>query len=227
MVEYTYLVGSLITVLIWIILFYYRKDLRKEMWIMGIIFGIAGLIMEALFYTKDWWNPPTITGSLIGIEDFLFGFGIAGVSAVIYEEVFRKRLVSRKKMKHPHTKQLSFLILLSIISFSFSFYILNYNSFISGLVATLIPLFIIYIIRPDLILDSLVSGFIIVIIAFIDFAILNIIKPNFVYSWWLLDQLTGIVFLGVPLEDIIWFLTTGMYIGCIYEFWQGERLKSI
>ena len=227
MVEYTYLVGSLITILIWFILYYFRKDLRKEMIVMGSIVMILGLIMEAFVWTKDWWRPVTITGSLIGVEDLLFGFGIGGVSAVIYEELFKKRLVFRKKTDHHHTKQLIFLLALSVILGNSSYFGLGYNSAISWVIAIMIPTIIMYILRPDLILDSVVTGSLLAFFGFIEAFVLNLIEPGFVYNWWLFESLSGIVILELPLEDIIWFFTAGLFVGIIYEFWQGGRLQKI
>ena len=119
------------------------------------------------------------------------------------------------------------LLSLSVILGNISFFVLGYNSFISGIIATIIPTLIIYVLRKDLIIDSLATGFIMTTIAFIVFAIMNQIQPGFIYQWWLFDQLSGVILLGVPLEDVIWFFTTGMFLGCIYEFWQGGRLVKM
>ena len=226
MVEYIYLVGSLITFAIWTLLYFIRRDLRKEMLVMGSIFGVLGIIMEAFIYTKDWWKPATITGTLIGVEDFLFGFGVGGIAAIVYEDLF-KRIISRKKTDHPHTKQLIIIIIVSIIIFNLMFYILRYNSFLSGLTATLVGTMVIWTIRKDLIIDSIVAGTTLTLFSFVGFAILNILDSRFVYEWWFLDKLSGIIILGVPLEDIIWFFTTGLFIGPIYELWQGGRFKKL
>ncbi len=224
--EYTYLIGSLIVLFFWFILYFSRKDVRKEMLFMSIMTGLMGLILE-LIWTQDWWRPMTITGTLIGIEDFIFGFGVGGFSGSIYEELFKKKMVKIKRKEHPHTKQLIILSILSFIILLTMFFFLKIPSFYATLFATLIPTFIIYFFRHDLILDSLVTGFLLTIFSIFGFAVLNIIQPDFVYSWWFIDKLTGIVILGVPLEDLIWFFTTGMYLAPIYEFWQGLRLKNM
>lgn len=41
---------------------------------------------------RDWWHPPTITGTRIGIEDLLYAIGNGGVLAVLYTIVFRQGL---------------------------------------------------------------------------------------------------------------------------------------
>ncbi len=97
--QYTYIIGNLILLAIWAFFFIRRKDTRKEMLTISLIFGFVGPLAEAI-YIKDWWQPLTITGTRIGIEDFLFGFLIGGIISIIYEHLFQKRIkgkVERKK----------------------------------------------------------------------------------------------------------------------------------
>ncbi len=74
-----YYVVSLIFFILWLALYFWRKDIRKEMIIISAFFGIGGVLSE-LVNTVDWWKPLTITNTLIGIEDFLIGFFIGGVN---------------------------------------------------------------------------------------------------------------------------------------------------
>ena len=93
--QYTYLIGNIFALAIWLFFFFRRKDTRKEMLIISIIFGIMGLLVESV-YIYDWWQPLTITGTAIGLEDFLFGFLFGGVAAVFYEHLFNKKIKSKK-----------------------------------------------------------------------------------------------------------------------------------
>lgn len=81
--QYSYLIGDLILLAIWLVLFLWRKDTRKEMAIISLLFGFLGTVVT-LIYLMDWWHPLTITGTRIGIEDFIFGFSTAGIAAVVY-----------------------------------------------------------------------------------------------------------------------------------------------
>ena len=58
---------------------------------MSVIFGVIGPFVEVV-YTLDWWAPLTITGTVVGIEDVLFGFVCGGIATVVYEEIFKKRI---------------------------------------------------------------------------------------------------------------------------------------
>src|SRR5688572_32751862 len=90
--RYAYLVSTLPFLLMWLVLYAQRKDLRPQMRFMSLFVAVSGLIAEGLWWTVDWWHPPTITGTRVGIEDFLLGFTNGGVAAVLYETIFRKRL---------------------------------------------------------------------------------------------------------------------------------------
>jgi hypothetical protein len=116
---------------------------------------------------------------------------------------------------------------LIVIVGCFSAFVLRLNSAESWTLSTIVAITAIWIVRRDLIIPSLLTGAIITSFAFLGFFILNLIQPNFVYHWWLLKDLTGVVILGVPSEDIIWFFTMGAFIGPIYELWQGTRLRNI
>ena len=68
---YNYLIGSLVLLLIWIIFFKFRIDLRKEMIVISLLFGIVGLMVDPI-YSRDWWLALTATGAMPGIDSFIF-----------------------------------------------------------------------------------------------------------------------------------------------------------
>lgn len=225
--DYTYLFGALLSLLIWIVLFLLRKDIRKEMLSLSAIICVFGLIMEWLIWTKDWWRPVTFTHTLVGFEDLIFGFAMGGIAAVIYEEIFKQKIARLRKGDHPHTKQLSTLLLLSLVLGNFSYFILDLNSAGAWIISIIIPTILIWYMRPDLVKNSLLTGIILTVLAIAGFWLLDLVEPGFVHKWWLFDHLSGVILLKVPLEDIFWFFTLGMFVGPIYEFWQGTRLQRI
>lgn len=225
MYTYSYLIANLGLLALWLLLFLFRKDVRREMLVVSIVFGFAGILSEYI-YTSDWWQPPTITGSRIGLEDFMFGFWVGGVSAVIYEEVFKKKLRARK----PNSKKLflqgmsSLLLLLTL--FLTSFYAFKLSSFYSSVVAFVPLIAWIWIKRKDLIINSLFSGLLLPLVGLLWFWIPELITPGWVEKYWLFENLSGIIILKAPLEDLIWGFLAGAYIGPLYEFWQGSKLVS-
>jgi len=227
--QYIYIIWVFILALIWIILFLWRKDTKKEMLIISLIFGLAGPLAEYI-YIQDWWKPLTITRTPIGIEDFLFGFLIGGIAAVIYSLLFNKKIktMEAKKIKE-HQRDINFLVLLVLLAaiFFLSFFVLKLNSLISTVLAFLIPTIIIYIKRKDLIKNSLFSGLLTLIIAVFVYQILNLMTPGWIDSFWYFKFIGKIIILGLPLEEIIWFFLAGAFIGPLYEYWKEGKLINI
>lgn len=227
--QYTYLIGILIGLLIWVFLFLKRKDTRKEMIFFSLILGILGPLAE-IAYTKDWWQPLTITNTRIGIEDFVFGFIVGGVAAIIYSFLFNKKVKVKKVKKIKEQKRnINLLMMLSllVLIFSFGLLILKLNSFISTILALIIPTIIIYIKRGDLIKDSFLSGFSLLIIAIITYHLLNLITPGFFDAFWYFQNIGKIIIFGIPLEEIVWFFLVGAFIGPLYEYWkEGKLIKK-
>src|SRR5215471_11339173 len=75
-------------------LLFARRDLTRLALRTGMIGGLAGPVSELLYF-RDYWRPPALFGvARISVEDFLFGFGITALSAVLYAVVFRQKFVS-------------------------------------------------------------------------------------------------------------------------------------
>ncbi len=227
--QYSYLIGDLVFLVIWFVLFILRKDLRKKMLLISIFFGVIGLIFEVT-HALDWWTPHLITNTPIGIEDFLFGFAIGGIATGIYGGLFKKRVVVEKKDKKKIKKEnLHFLIMwVFIILFYFiCFFVFNLHSFYAAIIT--MGIFTVYILikRKDLILNSLISGLILVVISFFAFWICEFITPGWVNHVWMLKNLSGVIILKVPLEDLIWFFFAGVFIAPLYEYWQETKIAEI
>src|SRR5712692_2890295 len=90
---YVYLVGALLFVPIWVLWYWRSPSSRREMLIMSGIFIGIGVPTEALLWTRDWWHPATVTGTLIGVEDVLYSIGNGGYMAALYVVVMRSQVV--------------------------------------------------------------------------------------------------------------------------------------
>lgn len=222
--QYSYLIGSLALLLVWLILYLWRKDVRREMLSISVLFGVMGLIIDPI-YMMDWWNPLRN----LGIESFLFGFVTSGIASVIYEETFNKKIKTKKFGKNYPVKNLNLIHLLTMgfILFFGSIFLLKWSSFVASFPSLFIPTFIIWIKRNDLIKNSLFSGVLLLIVSFLFFIIPELITPGWVESAWRFENLSGILILGAPIEDLIWFFMAGLLIGPLYEYWQEGRLINI
>jgi hypothetical protein len=222
--KYTYLIGVLLALTIWIFFFVTRKNIRKEMLILSLIFGIPGPL-AAYVHLIDWWKPITIIGTSVGIEDFLFGFCMGGIAGVIYEYIFNKRI----KIKNHKTKNFNFIFLLGLMFFIYFglTLIFKLNTFVSAVLSFLIPTFIIWIKRKDLIKNSLISGLLLLIMATLGYNLLNLITPGFFDAFWKFENIGKIMILNIPLEEHIWYFAFGCFFGPLYEYWkQGKIIKN-
>jgi hypothetical protein len=222
--RYTYLIGVLLALILWIFFFVTRKNIRKEMLILSLIFGIPGPL-AAYVHLIDWWKPITIIGTSIGIEDFLFGFCMGGIAGVIYEYIFNKR-VEIKKHKIKNSNFIFILGLMFLIYFG-SALILKLNTFLSAILSFSVPTLIIWIKRKDLIKNSLISGSLLLIMAALGYNLLNLITPGFFDAFWKFENIGRIIIFNIPLEEHVWYFTFGCFFGPLYEYWkQGKIIKN-
>jgi len=220
--QYFYAFWSAIFLVIWAILFWFRKDIRKEMIIISPIFGIFGLITQTTHLT-DWWQPKRITNTPIGFEDFFIGFAIGGIAAVIYEFIFRKETVESKIDKKSSYYFLGFFGFL-FLSF---FYILSLSSGYSVLFTYVISLGILLYQRPHLFYDSIISGIFLLVIGISIYWILMLLYPTYIQRFWHLpDVWYAQLVLGIPLGEYIWYFLTGAFIGPLYEYIEGLKFTD-
>ncbi len=81
--------------------------------------------------------------------------------------------------------------------------------------------------RPDLAKNTLVGGLLFAVLYFAFFSGMNILFPTFIGAW-NLHALSGIVILDVPVEEILFAFTFGMFWSGIYEhiFWYKLTKES-
>lgn len=230
MLKYAYLLATLPLLIAWAILYILRKDVRKKMLVVSLIFGIMSPIVEPL-YLPDWWHPLTITGTPVGAEDFFFGFAIAGLAAVIYEEIFKKRIKPRRIHENKNAVYSRFVVFLLALFFFLAFTLFKFLPFSGSYAGSYIGLIIgtvfMWSLRSDLIVDSLVSGFLVVLLSFICYWLPEFFVPDWVARVWYPNILSQTLILGAPLGDLIYLFLVGTYIGPIYEYWQNEKLVAL
>jgi len=223
--QYAYLFGALgICFPVWLLLFIRRKDLRKQMFLVSLLGGAAGPLSE-FYYLRDYWQPLLFNNWKIGVEDFLFGFCIAGIGAIFYEEVFGKRFAKREGRKKnflflfiPFSAL--FMIVLNTLFFS------GMNSIYASIIGFLLIACLMIIFRRDLWLDALVSGLLVGGFMFFGYLFLALAYPQIFQKLWILQNLSGLLVFGIPVEELIWGFSWGMVAGPMYEFYMGLKFKK-
>lgn len=222
--KYAYLVATLLFFIPWTFLIIKRKDLRKEIITMGILFAFMSLA-TAYFWTLDWWKPITITGTRIGIEDFILGIGNGGVAAVMYEWVFKKTLY--KSRSKPHNVGTVVLILFSFLIIVTLIYYFRLTSFFACITALIIASAILMFLRRDLLVSSFTNGLLTVALVLPVYYILILFSPGIVDRTYFKDTLSGIRLTGIPIEEIIFYFCFGFFAAPLYEYWQSLRLRNL
>ncbi len=227
--KFTYLLMGLLFFLVWIVLFVWKKYSRKEMLIASTLCAAMGPLSDVL-YTQDWWHPKTLTGTQIGFEALIVGAALGGIASVIFIDIFKKNIKIPRKSKKDTKLQninLAIIIISSLLIFFGTFFVLNLNSLIATLITFIAGTFFMIFKRPDLFWDSFLSGVLLLIVASIVYTILEILTPGWIEAFWEFKNIPDIIILNLPADDILWYFFAGMFLGPLYEFWQGGKIVSI
>jgi hypothetical protein len=226
-IQFTYLFGSSLFILPWVIIFLIRRDLRILLIQLGIIFTPLGLISEYFWWTQDWWQPITITGTTIGIEDIILGFVSSGVLASLYLLVFNKRFTSFKGNESLNGRVQSLLV---IIALNLALFALLFQLKISSFIATIISLafssFILLSKDKSLIIPAIINGILSIALVVPIFLLMIAVTPQFIEKTWMIEKLIGIYFVGIPIEDCFFYFFSGLLSFCVYPYLHRAKIQG-
>lgn len=223
MYQSAYLIGALIFGLVWLIFFWRRPDLRREMIVLSLLAGVMGPLSEH-FYLQDYWQPRYWFPASIKFEDFLAGFFLGGISAVGYEVIWRRHHSCACDLKTTWVLPLATAV--GLISLIGLFHGLGVNSIYASILSFLLTAGIILTSRRDLWPAAVGSGLTLAAVMFIFYLIYQRIYPGIIQSWWRLKNISGILLLGVPIEELVWGFSWGLVAGPLYEFAAKVRLQD-
>jgi len=221
---YVYLVGSLLFVPIWVLWYWRSPSSRREMLIVSGIFICIGVPSEALLYTRDWWHPATMTGTLIGVEDVLYSIGNGGYMAALYAVIVRGPLVHDRQ---PPAWPVRLAPIAAIASLPAVLCLgFGVHSFVATSIGSLVALAIVLARRTDLVRVAVVSGLVGTALAIPVYLVMEAAFPGFIAATWDLPHLSGMLLLGIPVEDLLWYLYTAALWGTYYKFASGARVVA-
>jgi hypothetical protein len=221
---YVYLFGSLLFVPIWALWYWRSPASRRDMLIMSAIFICIGVPSEALLYTRDWWHPATVTGTLVGIEDVLYSIGNGGYMAALYAVITRSQLVHDRR---PPTLPLRVAPIAAIAILPFVLCLgFGVHSFIATSIGSIVALSIVLAARADLARVAVVSGTVGTALAVPVYLIMEVVFPGSIAATWDLPHLSGIYLLGIPVEDLVWYVYTAALWGTYYKFATGIHVLA-
>lgn len=223
--QYGYFTGCLILFAIWLAFFVLRKDLRREI-IFGSLLALPFGFAEFLL-VPEYWNPPSLFNLIerygVGLESFLFFFTAGGIAAVAYEVIARKRTIKIK----PKGKLLFLPYLIVVLVFVVLELILPSKTAYNAIFTLLLAAIIIAIKRRDLIVQIVLGAVFFGLIYFLLLFVFNRLFPGFIVKTYTLENLWGIMILGVPLEEIVFGFSGGACWSTFFEYIRGYRTKDL
>lgn len=181
--------------------------------ILGMPFGLIDF-----FLIPAYWHPEVVFDLGIkngfGLESFMFFSLIAGIASVIEEFIEKKKLIKIAEGKHHHFMILAFAIIFFIaLGLTFSNHII-YNFIITLFIGSVALIFL----RRDLLKDIILGGFIFAVFYLIIFVIINLLFPDFITTFYNLSDTWNILFVGVPIEEILAAFAGGMFWSALYKY---------
>lgn len=192
----------------WLLLFQLiPKAQRKEMILWSLPTIVLGYFVEQMHLT-DWWQPIFLFDTAIKLEDVLLGFSVGGIVYVLYW------LYCRRLRMNP---QLSILLIVkgvavtgSIVTLFVLFYVLHMHSFWASIISLAIPIAIVGLYNGRLLVPIVLTSITLTAAAFLGYQLSIYLNPQFVAETYLLSKLSGILVLGIPAEELVWFFFAAM-----------------
>ena len=225
--KYAYLFGSLLTLLLWLILYFQRKDLRREM--LTLSFATVLLAPTNILYYGKYWEPEFAVNIYnFGIESIIVCFAYGGICGVIYEYFFRK---TPMKLKGVNLQISKVHLVISLIVGVQIILALEIFTTLSVMLTTALGMFgvgmLFIFFRRDLLVPSIASALIAVVVCVLVYWTILILFPEFFNRFMILDNTLGVMILGIPIEEYIWHLALGFALGVMYEVAYGKYDKKI
>jgi Lycopene cyclase len=215
--HYVWFVWSGMFLIPWIILYLAFARYRKIMLWSSVLTAPFGLT-EPLFVPK-YWNPPSLfdlaqrTG--FDIESLIFTFALGGVAAVLYNAITRRAFVAfgehRETHRHHRLAIVTPILVFPILVF------LPWNPIYPGIAAMFLGAIAAVLCRPDLTAKTFFGGALFTVYYVIFLQGLELLSPGYIARFWNLPALSGVVVALMPLEELLFAFTLGMYWTNVYE----------
>lgn len=192
---------------------------RKVIFWSSLACGPAGPLSE-YWHRADYWHPDLILTIHIGtwtfgVEDYFFAFAFGGICTGIFELLMRKIWQAediRFNLK-------GFLMLLGIVLFSLMLMgalsrLVNLSSLPAISISFLLIAGSLFYRRPSFLFPALVTALLMSFFMWLFYwGFFLRLYPDVIGRWWLSNALSGITLAKVPIEELIWAGSAGLFIG--------------
>ena len=196
----------------------------------GIAFAPAALISE-LWHLQDYWSPMYVAPVTIrawrfgGVEDLVFGFALAGISAGVFETMALRqglpalpRLSLRAYIRMVGFGAVGLCLIVALTAFA------HLRSMHAATVAIILTALLMFARRPEVAPRALLTA-----LAFAGFfwffyaGIMIPLYPGMIDEFWMPQGNIGIRLAGVPLEEIVWGFSAALFSGPVYRICSMPR----
>ena len=223
-------VWTLVLMSVWLAVFiWHRKGRRPMFW--AIVLTMPFGLTEPLF-VPEYWIPPSLFGLArrtgFDMESLVFCFGIGGLGIVLYDVIFGIEHTHMTEAERHHRRHRFHIwtLLSPGIAFPVLFFLTDWNPIYTGSLSMFIAGLAALWCRPDLKKKIWVSGVMFTVFYFVYFFFLEVVSPGYVLRVWNLLAISGILVLGVPLEELMFAFTFGMLWSSYYEHLNWLKVKS-
>ena len=227
---YAYLALSSALFVAWLVLAAVRRDIRPEM--VRVSVGTMFLGLTEPLFVPEYWNPPTL-GDLarrtgFDLESLLFSFAIGGIVFSAYHVLFGEAPSESlaHERGHPRHRYHALSILLAPVGLVVLLASTALNPIYAAAIALAGGFLATLCCRPDLWLKMVASGILFLLLYFVVFALFNLAFPGYVPAVWNLKAVSGVLLWGVPLEELLFAFTFGLYWSSMYEHLAWRRTRG-
>lgn len=224
--HYVWLTWSSAFLIPWALLYFVKPGFRRKMLRVSLATSLLGL-SEPIF-VPEYWNPPGLfdlaqrTG--FDIESLIFCFAIGGIGAVMYNALANKDIVEIPHAERYNARHRWHLLAIASPYLIFpALYFLPWNPIYPGIVAMALGGIANVLCRPDLLRNTLVGGALFLFLYAVSMLSLIIFVPGYIEQVWNLPALSGVLPGGIPLEELAFGFTFGLYWAGIYEHFNWHR----
>ena len=186
------------------------KNVRLKMMIFGSIFGLMAVIFDYMYL--NYWNPVYLFDNF-HFEDFMYGFLFAGILPGINNIFGRYKMKGKLKANYI----LGFIYIFLIVAIFYLITVILKCNYIYALsLAPLIIGIISYIKVKGKITDILVTIIASLTITILVYNIILIIYPRAINNHFFIQNISGIIILNIPIEEILFAIC--LAVGCTYTY---------
>ncbi len=174
-------------------------------------------------FVPEYWAPPTLfdlaetTG--FDLESLVFSFAIGGLASTCYELIFPVRhapigIAKRHLWRHRWHR----VALLSPVATFLALYLIDvFDPIYTVIIALFVGGLFAGCCRPDLLPKMATSAVIFGLFYLAFFLSLVRVYPDYVGHVWNLEDISGVLLLGVPIEELLFALCLGFLWSSVYE----------